>query len=305
MWSSRREKSHGPNAASAPVSPCPSPAARRRQATALVRHSLRGRRAEGEPSDSPALGRSDHLPRDTAADRQDVTVEVVELQRGQLAAPGTGIRGQPSQQQHLLPPMHLRIEPSRLAKSVADVVDLRSSKVQDVLNDLDRSVQPGCARRRPAHLPQRRRVQDALAICPAERRPQTAHPRRNRGRTHPRFGPTLRSQTKNRRGHPRRPTPTDRVRAQRPHERAVPSHCRGPPAMWSRHPSLEQIGDTDTRRRPPTPTDRLGFCRPPCERGLGVVPVTVHGHRPDQAATRHFVRTERDPQLPCPGSALP
>lgn len=52
------------------------------------------------------------------------------------------------------------------------------------------------------------------------------------------------------------------------------------------------------------PPRRRGLSGPPRKSGLGVVPVTMHRHRPHETAAGHEVRAERDPQLPHPRPAL-
>ncbi|WP_300012633.1 DUF1648 domain-containing protein [Pseudonocardia sp.] len=66
-----------------------------------------GRPSEGEPPDPAALRRPDHLGSGSAADRQDLPVEIADLQRGQLTTAGAGVRGQPRQEQNLFPTVDL------------------------------------------------------------------------------------------------------------------------------------------------------------------------------------------------------
>ena len=96
VCSARRENSHGPNR-------WPSLAL----AGALpplvdgVPPQGGGGGAEGEPADPAGLGRSDHLVGRGPGDGQHITVQVGELQGGELAPPGAGVRGQSGEQQNL------------------------------------------------------------------------------------------------------------------------------------------------------------------------------------------------------------
>lgn len=53
-------------------------------------------------ADPAGLGGADDLTRGAAGDGEDVPVQVIDLQGGQLAAPGTGVGGEPGQEQDLL-----------------------------------------------------------------------------------------------------------------------------------------------------------------------------------------------------------
>ena len=60
-----------------------------------------GGRADGEPADPAGLGGTDDLVGRAPGDGQHVTVQVGELQGGELAPPGAGVRGQSGEQQNL------------------------------------------------------------------------------------------------------------------------------------------------------------------------------------------------------------
>lgn len=168
--------------------------------------------AEGEPTEPSALRRPDHLVRGRTADRQDVSIQVVDLQRGPFTPPNTGVRGQPRQEQDLL-----------------TSVDLRH--LQDPADRIDRRVHPRRRRRWPAHATRRRRVQDAFPGRPAERRAQTPDPGGRGRRADPDGGPAVHRSAQDRGGVLRGPPRPEGISAQRSDRRPVPDDGRRAPAM--------------------------------------------------------------------------
>jgi hypothetical protein len=65
-----------------------------------------GRDPECETVDAPGLGRADLVHRRAPGDGEHLSVEVVELERGELAASGTGIRSESDCEQVLLGGVH-------------------------------------------------------------------------------------------------------------------------------------------------------------------------------------------------------
>jgi len=180
-----------------------------------------GGRAEGESADPAGLGGADHLVRRGAGDGPYVAVKVTQLQGRQLTPPGTGVRGQPGQQQRLLGPM-----PGRVVGGTPPFPDRRVDCLlprarQDRPHLVHRCMHPHGGMWRAAHPVQGVQVHDPFGVGPPERRPQYPHPRPHRRVRPPPRSPVGARGGQHLRGEVHRPPLPDRILRQEPRHRPL------------------------------------------------------------------------------------